>query len=278
MQDSRTFNRIQDFIRYIKKADIVATSAQAAYFILLSLFPLLVFLITLIGYLPIDEEGFYDVLVYYTPQEVTDYIHTTVIDLIGTRNGSLLSISIIGTLWSASNGINAIRRSLNHSYDVEESRSYLYTKTISIGLTIGFIFIIIIALILPVFGKLIFQYVASIMELPTGFVWIWNLLRWGLSTFVFFMILTILFKLIPNTRVSFKKVMYGALFSTLCLQIVSYICSYYVGTIGNYSTTYGSLGTIIALMVWLYLAAMVILIGGVINAFMKELKTNDLPQ
>jgi len=278
MQDSRTFNRIQDFIRYIKKADIVATSAQAAYFILLSLFPLLVFLITLIGYLPIDEEGFYDVLVYYTPQEVTDYIHTTVIDLIGTRNGSLLSISIIGTLWSASNGINAIRRSLNHSYDVEESRSYLYTKTISIGLTIGFIFIIIIALILPVFGKLIFQYVASIMELPTGFVWIWNLLRWGLSTFVFFMILTILFKLIPNTRVSFKKVMYGALFSTLCLQIVSYIFSYYVGTIGNYSTTYGSLGTIIALMVWLYLAAMVILIGGVINAFMKELKTNDLPQ
>lgn len=278
MHKSRTFNRIKDLIYYTKKADIVATSAQAAYFILLSLFPLFVFLITLIGYFPIDEDGFYDVLVYYAPQEVTDYIHTTVVDLIGTRNGSLLSISIIGTLWSASNGINAIRRSLNHSYDVEESRSYLYTKTISIGLTIGFIFIIIIALILPVFGKLIFQYAASIMELPTGFVWIWNLLRWGLSTFVFFMILTILFKLIPNTTVSFKNVMYGALFSTLCLQIVSYIFSYYVGTIGNYSTTYGSLGTIIALMVWLYLAAMVILIGGVINAFMKELKTNDLPQ
>src|SRR5699024_11558224 len=95
MQDSRTFNRIQDFIRYIKKADIVATSAQAAYFILLSLFPLLVFLITLIGYLPIDEEGFYDLLVYYTPQEVTDYIHMTVIYLILISNGNIISIIII---------------------------------------------------------------------------------------------------------------------------------------------------------------------------------------
>lgn len=262
------------FISGLKQGDVFAIAAQTSYFILLSLFPLLVFILTLIGYLPIDEESFYGFLEYYTPKEITDYIHTSVGGLIDTKSSGLLSISIIGTLWSASNGINAITRSLNRVYDVEESRTYIWTKIMSIGLTIGIILVIVIALLLPVFGKLIGEFVFSYIGLSKDFIMLWNILRWVVSTFIFFLVLSILYKSAPNKEIEWKNVLAGALFSTLFLQIVSYVFSYYVSNVGHYSATYGSLGTVIVLMIWLYLSAIIILTGGVVNAYIRNKKVD----
>lgn len=274
--NAKRFNKTRQFLNGIKQADVFATAAQTSYFILLSLFPLIVFLLTLIGYLPISEDNFYDFLVYYTPIEITEYIHTSIAGLVGNKNSGLLSLSIVGTLWSASNGINAITKSLNRAYEVKENRSYLWAKIISLGLTIGIILVVVIALLLPIFGKMIGESIFSFIGLPKGFLGIWNILRWVISTFIFFSVLSFIYILAPNKKVNWKSVLIGALFSTLFLQIVSYIFSFYVSKVGHYSTTYGSLGTVIVLMVWLYLSAIIILTGGVVNVYIRNQRNQSI--
>src|SRR5690625_2427507 len=137
------------------QADVSGFSAQLAYFFLLSLFPFLLFLVTLLGYLPIDNRAVIDIIGTYLPADVVQMIDSNLTHLVSNRSGGLLSIGIIGTIWSASNGINAITKSFNRAYQVEENRSFISARIIAIGLTLGMVMVIAIALLLPVFGKVI---------------------------------------------------------------------------------------------------------------------------
>src|SRR5699024_5223593 len=116
----------KDWVKRIAKDDVVGLSAQLAYFFLLSLFPFLLFLVTLIGYLPIGEQTVYNIIGFialYAPSDITRLINSNIDHLIHNQNGGLLSISIIGTIWSASNGIKAIMKAFNRAYEVDEDRS-----------------------------------------------------------------------------------------------------------------------------------------------------------
>lgn len=254
----------------ISAADVFGLSAQLAYFFLLSLFPFLLFLITLLGYLPIDEQSVIVFIEMYAPSETNELINSNMKELINKQNGSLLSLSVVGTLWSASNGVNAITKAFNQAYEVEEDRSFIISRLISIGLTIAMIVVICIALILPIFGKMIGVYTFSIFGLSEDFLHVWNTLRWGISSIVFFIVLLSLYKLAPNKRILLRNAMWGALFATIGWQLVSLAFSSYVSTIGNYSATYGSLGAVITLMIWFYISGIIIITGGVINAVISK--------
>lgn len=259
-----------DLYKNIIKADVFGLSAQLAYFLLLSLFPFLLFLITLLGYLPIDDHVVIDTLSGYLPSDVVTMIETNLGELVNNQRGGLLSISIIGTLWSASNGVNAITKAFNRAYEVEEDRPYVVTRLIAIALTVAMIVVISVALLLPVFGKMIGVYLFSLINLSENFLSSWTTLRWVASSFVFFIVLLVLYKLAPNTKVEIKHAVWGAVFATVGWQIVSLGFSYYVNTLGNYSATYGSLGTVIVLMIWFYISGMIIIIGGMINSIIRE--------
>src|SRR5690625_7561153 len=112
----------KNLYRRIDDVDVFGLSAQLAYFFLLSLFPFLMFLITLLGYLPINEQSFIVLIEAYAPPEITELINTNINQLINTQNGGLLSIGILGTLWSASNGVNALTKAFNRAYEVEEDQ------------------------------------------------------------------------------------------------------------------------------------------------------------
>lgn len=186
------------------------------------------------------------------------------------QNGQLLSIGIIGTLWSASNAINAIMRGFNRAYDVEEDRSFIVARLLAIVLTIAMVLVICVAFLLPIFGKMIGVYIFTFLGLSEGFLTVWGTLRWVVSSVVFFIVLMALYKLAPNKRIYLKNVVWGALFATIGWQLVSLAFSYYVNTMGNYSATYGSLGTVIVLMIWFYLSGIIIMIGGAINAISRK--------
>ncbi|MGM8213163.1 YihY/virulence factor BrkB family protein [Virgibacillus sp. W0430] len=261
---------VKQLYTQIIEADVLGLSAQLAYFFLLSLFPFLLFLITLLGYLPIDENTVIDFLRGYAPEEIITLIQANVTQLVYTKNGSLLSITIIGTLWSASNGVNAITRAFNQAYQVEEDRSFVVARLIAIALTIAMIVVISIALLLPVFGKMIGVYLFSFVNLSDNFLQIWNMLRWIVSSLVFFIVLLALYMLAPNKKVRLGDAVWGAMFATFGWQFVSFAFSYYVNTLGNYSATYGSLGTVIVLMIWFYITGIIIVVGGVINAILHR--------
>lgn len=254
----------------IIEVDVFGLAAQLAYFLLLSLFPFLLFLITLIGYLPIDSQRVITFIGDYAPGEIMVLIETNISQLVNEQNGGLLSIGIIGTIWSASAGINSIMKAFNVAYEVDEDRSFVTARLIAIVLTMAMVVVICIAFLLPIFGKMIGEYVFSFLGWSDNFIQVWETLRWVISSIVFLIVLLALYKLAPNHRVLFQDAIWGAIFATIGWQLVSLAFSYYVSNIGSFSATYGSLGTVITLMIWFYFSGIIIITGGVINAILKH--------
>ena len=257
------------FIKQLQIDEVTGLAAQLSFYFLLSLFPLLIFLFTLLAYLPFTQADILNLVRSYTPDDSMVLIEDTLGDVMQT-NGTLLSFGIIGTIWSASNGMNAIIKAFNHAYGVKENRPFYIARGMSIILTFAMIFVFIVALLLPVFGKQIGVFLFDEMGLSEEFVSIWNSLRWVISTIVLFIVFTMLYWLAPNKRLKCLTVLPGAIFTTFGWALVSLLFSYYVDNFGNYTATYGSLGGIIVLMIWFYLSGLIIIVGGEINAFLSK--------
>ncbi|AOH53250.1 ribonuclease [Peribacillus muralis] len=259
------------FIRRLKVDEVTGLAAQLSYFFLLSLFPLLIFLFTLLAYLPFSQEDILNTVRSYAPDDSMKIIENNLSEVM-EANGTLLSFGIIGTIWSASNGMNAIIKAFNHAYGVKESRTFFISRVMSILLTLAMIFVFVVVLLLPVFGKQIGVFLFSEIGQSDEFLTIWNQLRWVVSTIVFLIVFTILYWIAPNKRLKCLTILPGAIFATAGWSLVSFLFSFYVDKFGNYSATYGSLGGIIVLMVWFYLSGLIIILGGEINALLSEKK------
>ncbi|WRP07153.1 YihY/virulence factor BrkB family protein [Rossellomorea aquimaris] len=250
----------------ISANDVTGLAAQIAYYFLLSLFPLLIFIVTLLPYLPVEQGDILGLVRDFAPGETMSMIEETLQDVMSNRNSGLLSVSIIATIWSASNGMNAIVKSLNRAYDVEETRSFIATRLMSILLTFAMILVFVVALLLPVFGKQIGLLLFSQFGFSEQFLTVWNGIRWAISPIILFIIFIGLYYFAPSKRIKCLSAFPGAIFATLGWVLASLAFSYYVGSFGNYSATYGSIGGIIVLMIWFYLTGIIIMIGGEINA------------
>ncbi|MCP3029070.1 YihY/virulence factor BrkB family protein [Halobacillus sp. A5] len=260
----------KELFKQIGENDVPGSAAQLAYFFLLSLFPFMIFLITLLGYLNIDEERALLMISTYAPPDTYEMISENVSDILRDRNGGLLSIGILGTLWAASNGVNTLIKAFNRAHHADEKRSFLVSRLISILLTIAMIVVIGVAFLLPVLGNAIGVYVFSMFGLSEDFLRTWDTLRWVISSIIFFTVLSFLYFMAPDQPMRIKEIALGALFATVGWQLVSLFFSFYVENLGNYSATYGSLGGVIVLMIWFYLSGIVILIGGEINALIHK--------
>lgn len=254
----------------IEEDDIPGLSAQLSYYFLLSLFPLLIVLFTLLPYFPIPHQDMLGVIRDFAPVEAMDLIEKNVNNIMDQRNGGLLSFGIIGTIWSASNGINAIVKAFNKAYNVKESRSFIVSRGMAILLTFGMILVLILAIVLPVFGRQIGLFLFSQLGYTTEFIKVWNTLSWLVSAIILFLIFTGLYWIAPNVKLKCRSAFPGAVFATVGWIISSIGLTFYVGNISNYSLTYGSIGAIIVLMIWLYISAFIIILGGEINAFYSE--------
>ena len=257
------------FIKQLQIDEVTGLAAQLSFYFLLSLFPLLIFLFTLLAYLPFTQDDILNLVRSYTPDDSMVLIEETLGDVM-QANGTLLSFGVIGTIWSASNGMNAIIKAFNHAYRVKENRPFYISRGMSILLTFAMIFVFMVALLLPVFGKQIGIFLFDGMGLSEEFLSIWNSLRWVISTIVLFIVFTMLYWLAPNKRLKCLTVLPGSIFTTAGWALVSLLFSYYVENFGNYTATYGSLGGIIVLMIWFYLSGLIIIVGGEINAFLSK--------
>ncbi|MBN8198949.1 YihY/virulence factor BrkB family protein [Bacillus sp. NTK034] len=241
-------------------------AAEQAYYYMLSVFPLLILLISIVPYLSLDPQKALSFLQSVMPSDSFNVIEDNVVDIITKPNGGLLTFGIIGTLWSASNGMQAFIRAMNDAFDVEETRSFIKSRLISIGLTLGLLAAFIIAMVLPVFGKIIMNFVENFINIPDGMQILINVLRWAIAFVIMVTVLAILYKVAPNKHFPFKQVLPGAIAATVMWQLISFGLSFYVSNFGNYSATYGSLGGVIVLMLWFFLTGLALVIGGEISA------------
>ncbi|WP_445478457.1 YihY/virulence factor BrkB family protein [Lysinibacillus irui] len=262
---------VQDLIGRLKRVEISALAAQLAYFFLLSFFPLLIFLVTLLPYLNLKTTQVYSFLVNVLPDEVYKLIENTLNEILTNRNSSLLSIGVLGTIWSASKGINALIRALNKAYDTE-GRVGILDRGLSLVFTIALVFVIAIALLLPVFGQQIGHFLFSIIGIEEQFESIWHRLRWSIPPLLIFIVLMGIYWIVPNTspRLKIMGVWPGAMFATFAWLAVTYGFSFYINNFANYSATYGSIGGVIILMLWLYFTGIILIFGGILNATMQK--------
>ncbi|MCR2822080.1 YihY/virulence factor BrkB family protein [Lederbergia panacisoli] len=257
-------------IRKIMDNDVAGMAAQLAYFFLLSLFPLLFFVVTLLPFTPLTQHDIFNLIKDIAPSETIAMIERTLNEVMQNRSGGLLTVGIIGTLWSASNGMNALMKSLNRAYEVKEKRPFLVARSLAIVFTFAMIFVFILALLLPVFGKQIGIFLFSTFGYSDVFLNIWGVIRWALSPVILFIVFLAIYYLAPSIKIKCITAVPGAIFSSIGWIIVSLGFSFYVSNFGNYTSTYGSIGGIIVLMLWFYITAIIIMVGGEINALLPK--------
>lgn len=208
---------VKKLITEIKEDNATGLAAEQAYYYMLSLFPMLILLLSIIPYLSLDANDAINVLESAMPAETADIFKENVVQFINNPNGGLLTIGILGTLWSASNGMNAFMRAMNEAYNVKETRSFIKVRGLSILLTIGLILTLVIALILPVFGGVILKALVS-WGLPTSFGTFLSVLRWIVAITIMIAVLSMLYRLAPNKKFPFAHVWPGAVAATLLWQ------------------------------------------------------------
>jgi len=262
---------VQDLMIGIQRVDIFGMGAQLAYFFLLSFFPLIIFLVTLLPYLNLKQEQVFEFMANIMPLEVYVLIEGTLQEVLTHQNRGLLSIGIIGTIWSASRGINALMKALNHAYEVEGKMGVIH-RAWSLIFTVAFVIIILIALVFPVFGHQIGNLLFSYLGVGHSFESVWDIIRWITPPTMIFGIMIIMYWVVPNTtpRLKFISVIPGACFSTVGWLVLTSGFSIYINNFGNFSATYGSIGGVIILMLWLYATGMLLIFGGLINATMQR--------
>lgn len=265
-----TFKSVKNFVksmifRYIDD-EISAMSSQLAYSLLLSFFPFLILLMTLVGYSSLKSDDVLAALRNLLPEDVFRLVKHTVIEILTTKRFGLLSVSMVTTLWTASSGFNAVIRGLNRAYDEKEKRPFWKVQLISLLCTVGLIFIILMAFALIVFGELGGRLLVAHLKYGREIEIVLDASRYVIGLLVMIFVFVLLFRYTPSKKLKFKEVLPGAVFCSLGWAIVSFGFSYYVNNFGNYSRLYGSIGAVIALMSWLFLASVIILLGGEINA------------
>lgn len=249
-----------------KKNELTALGAQLSYYMILSFFPFLIVLIVLLNFTPLTEGQTISQLSYILPDEVFQMTLNILKEIRSGLNATLLSISSLGTIWAASKGTSALIKGLNKAYNVSENRSFFHLRIMGIIFTFGLAFIIIFSLFSLVFGRFIGLAISEYLGFTQAFLSFWEYFRYLAPLLVLFFIFTLLYRIGPNYHLQFKDVYPGAIFTTLGWIIISLIFSFYVNNYGAFSRLYGSIGAVIALLIWLNFSSLIVLVGGEINA------------
>lgn len=227
---------------------------------------------TLLPYLDLDVDYVFDFLQTVVPSEVFLLTQGTLTEILTTHSGGgLLSVGVLGTIWSASRGVNALIKTLNGAYETEP-KSGLINRSLSLVFTIALVVIIIIALVIPILGEHFAYSLFNYLRVEETFKDFWQLVRWIIPPVLIFLVLNLIYWIIPNTdpRLRIISVLPGALFSSIAWVTLIYGFSYYVNNFGNYASTYGSIAGVIILMLWLYFTGMILIFGGLLNATMHK--------
>jgi membrane protein len=255
-------------VREVREDDCLGGAAQLAYYLLFAVFPFMLFLTALLGYLPIPNlmERLLAALATLLPGEVVTLIQDNIRQLVTEQKGGLLSFGILAALWASSSAVVAIIDALNRSYDVQEGRPWWKVRGVALLLTIGLSLVIVIAMVLLIFGPQLGNWLASLVGLGKVFELFWNILRWPVSAGVLIVAMAVVYYYAPDVEQQWKWITPGAVFAVLATIVTSLGFSLYVSHFGSYNKTYGSIGAVIVFLTWLYLTGLCLLIGGEINA------------
>ena len=255
----------------INDDDVWGRAAQLAYYFLLALFPLLIFLTAVLGLMLGYGEGLRASLFNYLsevmPGSAFQLIDTTMNEITASSNAGKLSFGLLATLWAASNGMGAITQALNAAYDVKEARPWWKQRLVAIVLTIALSILVIAALLLVLWGGAMADYLATVHGFGGFFAIAWKIIQWPLVFAFMVTSFALIYYFAPDMRdQKWKWLTPGSAIGVLLWLVVSFGFKLYLHYFDSYPKTYGSLGAVIVLMLWLFFMGCSILIGSEINS------------
>ena len=271
------FNRIKGYA--FRVMDVVSShhtgayAAQAAYFFVLSMIPIILLLLTMVQFTSLTKDYIMNAVLQAFPTTVEGLIES-IVDQVYSQSGTIIPITVLVALWSAGRGVLSITNGLNCVYESRETRNYVYLRIRASLYTVIFLVAIILSLVLSVFGNRI-----AIMlnqHFPVLVRLIDTVIR--SRTLITLCILTLfwdtVYKYLPNRKnigkTTMKKQLPGAIFTACAWQVISFVFSIYLDIFTGFTTMYGSLTMIILIMLWLHMCMYVILLGGEVNALLQR--------
>jgi membrane protein len=255
----------------VQKDNVFGRAAELSYYFLLALFPFLIFLTSIIGIVLGSGTGTRHALFQYLarimPPSAFQLIDNTMYEVSESSGGGKISFGILAALWAASNGLGAITESLNTAYDLKETRPWWKQRLTSIGLTVALSILIIGALILVVAGGHIAEWLAAHYGLGPVFPTGWKIIQWPVVLACMTFAFALIYYLAPDFREqAWQWLTPGAVIGVVLWLLVSLGFRVYLHYFNSYNATYGSLGAVIILMLWLYFTGAAVLIGGEVNS------------
>ncbi len=257
------------FFQEIGKDELVNKASSLAYNFMLAIFPAIIFLFTLIPYVPIEnfQDQLMSLIALILPVETYTAVKATLLDIVSNQNSGLLSFGFLFALFFATNGVNTLMQAFNKSSLVTETRPWLKQRLVALYLTLMISFALISGLIIMTIGEYVLGFLRSELEFQDSF-WLYLLSagRWIMLLLIYFVTISLLYRYGPAHPKKWRFFSAGSWMATVLAILTFWGFSFYINNFGNYNKLYGSIGTIIVLMIWLYLNSLIILVGFELNA------------
>jgi membrane protein len=243
-------------------------AAQLAYYFFLALFPALLFLVAIVSFIPVAGllETITSTLARVAPSEVISIVQDQILKIAHDKNGGLLTLGMLGTIWSTSSGVNAIISTFNEAYDIQEGRPWWKVKALALGLTIVLAVFIVVSFALVMVGPTLAEKLAAKFYLGPAFEWSWKILQWPVIFGVVSLAVAIIYYYAPDAEQDWIWITPGSVLATALWLLISVGFRFYVTHFTSYQATYGVIGGVIVLMLWFYVSSLAVLIGAELNA------------
>jgi membrane protein len=260
------------FMRFFKER-FFDEAAQTAYYLLLSIFPFLIFILSLASLFPVDEQQLLNFLRPFAPGDSFRFIEDNVTNILKADKGRVLSLSLVASFWVSSMAVQALARALNEANGVQSTLPYWKGLIRGLGVTLLFMLLVPLSLFLPFIESGLHWIVSNAGTIDNwqGWIYIWPKVKWGLGTLFLFLFFLLFYIIVPIKRLTLQDVWPGALLSAVGWQVVSLIFANYVANV-NYTRLYGQLAGIIVLVLWFYLTAVVFLLSGLLIAEVRKIR------
>lgn len=265
-------------IRGFRKGVLVTRASSIAFNLLMALLPASIFLFTLIPFIPIPnfQEELLKLFESMIPVNAFKFMETTIIDIVTNKSGGLLLFMFIATIIFSTNGIHAVIHAFVVSAHTFKTRSWVNQRKVSIILLLIVVFMIALAGFLVIFGKMVVNGLVSLDILEKKMtIYILVFLKWILVVLLLFFAISFLYYLAPAKRTDFRFISPGSTLATILFILTSLGFSAYVNNLGQYNKLYGWIGTLMVILVWLYLNSIALLIGFELNVSIKDAKEED---
>jgi membrane protein len=255
-------------------------SAALSYYLVLSVFPCLIFLSAIVGFVSLPDLFNHVLLLMgrLLPPDTMKLVYSVLGDVLASHRGTWLSFGMLGLVWTASAAFDSLIEALDIAYDVTDDRPFWKTRLLAIALAAIIGSLLLASLGVMVVGPRFGEWLARRVELSAVFVAAWPVLRWILAICFTILAVEVLYYLAPNVKQRFGATLPGAVLSVLVWNGFSFLLGYYFRHWANLNRTYGTLGGFIAFMTWLYWTSFVLLVGAELNAELaKESRKGCVP-